>query len=317
MNKHLLGIVILFTHFFSSIYSQSIENTTKIYDFSICKNDDYKNCFSNIENPKVFNFSKLKNRNEVEKTHNAQLNKFIFENLDQDFFLFFEENLHKKDSVFFLNFTYYRNLKGEVIADLVGSNLKRKNYELHKKLVFLLTQTTTKKGKFTGQLKGKQFFNLMKLKFDHKTKTFSLSPYKTKKIKKNPNDSISAPVFKGCPVLANKYSEETHEAQKKCMEEKISSFVISNFDKKLIDKARFVLAEKYKIYGKELKSIARFWITKDGNINKIEAVGMIHEIEDEIIKILNKIPKIEPSTEKGEPISMLYSLPITFKTNPR
>lgn len=297
-------------------YSNEKKNPkTLIYDFSQCENDAYEKCFEGIDKPKVFDFTDCEDKKDVRKKYFDNLRDFIYSNLDIKTFDYFNANLREKDSIYTLRFTYYRNNKGEVIPDLIGSNLKRSNYEAHKKLVFLLSKATLPKEKNTAQLKGKQDFVFMNLKLNSITNKLQLLPYKKRdEFEFNPSDSLTAPVYKGCTALEDLYSKKTYKTTKRCMAFHISNLVSENFDKEIQKKAAVILAKKYGLYNKKIKTIAKFVFNKEGKVVDIETLGLVPEIEDEVTKILSKIPNAQPGTKKGALVSVMYSIPVTIKT---
>lgn len=62
------------------------------------------------------------------------------------------------------------------------------------------------------------------------------------------------------------------------------------------------------------KALARFVIEKDGSLSEVEVLnGVSPDIEKEVIRIVNEMPKWIPGTQNGEPAETFYSLPIVFK----
>lgn len=106
------------------------------------------------------------------------------------------------------------------------------------------------------------------------------------------------PVFPGCEDLS------TNDARKACMSEKITDHVNKNFDTSL---------------GKELglsgvnRIYVQFRINKDGNIEVLGARAPDPALEDEAIRTINSLPDMIPGKQRGQEVSVLYSLPISFK----
>ncbi len=103
------------------------------------------------------------------------------------------------------------------------------------------------------------------------------------------------PTFPGC--------SGDNEALKKCFSESISAFVGENFNTKL---------------GKDLgllglqRIAVQFKIDKSGNIVDVEARAPKPELETEAIRIIKKLPQMQPGEQKGQKVGVLYSLPIVF-----
>jgi len=106
------------------------------------------------------------------------------------------------------------------------------------------------------------------------------------------------PVFPGCENLGS------NEEQKKCMSEKISQFVNSNFDTSL--------GKKLGLTGTN-RVIVQFRIDENGNIQDARARAPHPDLEEEAKRTINSLPQMEPGKQKGRDISVMYSLPIAFK----
>jgi len=106
------------------------------------------------------------------------------------------------------------------------------------------------------------------------------------------------PVFPGCENLAS------NEEQKKCMSEKISQFVNSNFDTSL--------GKKLGLTGTN-RVFVQFRIDENGNIQDARARAPHPELEEEAKRTINSLPQMEPGKQKGRDISVMYSLPIAFR----
>ena len=69
-------------------------------------------------------------------------------------------------------------------------------------------------------------------------------------------------------------------------------------------------AQKAGLQGKVYVS---FIIEKDGTIREIKAKGTHRILENAAIKIIKKLPKFIPGTINGEPSSVPFSIPITWR----
>jgi len=105
------------------------------------------------------------------------------------------------------------------------------------------------------------------------------------------------PTYPGCEGLNN-------EEAKKCMSKKITQLVMENFNAKVADKDG--LTGKQKIY-------VQFKIDKQGNVADAEARAKNTALEAEALRVINKLPKMQPGEQDGKKVGVLYSLPIIFE----
>jgi protein TonB len=117
-------------------------------------------------------------------------------------------------------------------------------------------------------------------------------------IEENPKETIpfilveQAPRYPGC-------KGNSEEEYKKCFQEKIKKFVSrkfnSNFDLNLSGKQRIDM---------------QFEIDKNGNIVNIKARAAHKRLEKEAIRVLLKLPKMEPAKQRNKKVGVNYVLPI-------
>ncbi len=106
------------------------------------------------------------------------------------------------------------------------------------------------------------------------------------------------PVFPGCEGLAS------NEERKQCMSNNVAKLVNQNFNIKL---------------GSELgltginRIFVSFKIDDNGNITGIRSGAPHPRLEEEAIRVTQLLPQMQPGQQNGEPVGVLYSLPITFK----
>jgi hypothetical protein len=105
-----------------------------------------------------------------------------------------------------------------------------------------------------------------------------------------------APVFPGCTA-------DDNEAMKLCMSQKIAEFVNSNFN--------IGLGNELDLKGRQRIAV-QFKIDKSGNIVDVKARAPKPELEAEAIRIIAKLPQMQPGEQRGEKVGVLYSLPIVF-----
>ncbi|QCX37526.1 energy transducer TonB [Aureibaculum algae] len=106
-----------------------------------------------------------------------------------------------------------------------------------------------------------------------------------------------APIFPGCK--GNK------AALKKCLQEKIMGHVGKNFDTNLTNELGLEAGKK--------RVIVLFSIDRNGNISKVQARGPHARLEKEAIRVVNSLPKMIPAKQRGIPVGVKYTLPITLE----
>lgn len=106
------------------------------------------------------------------------------------------------------------------------------------------------------------------------------------------------PIYPGCE------NASSNKEKKACMVEMIKLFVLKKFDSRL-----------FKKYGvKRINRLyTRFKIDEDGNVVDIAARGDHPRLEKEALRVLEKLPKMKPGKVNGQPVGVLYALPIMFK----
>ncbi|MFB9056207.1 energy transducer TonB [Mariniflexile ostreae] len=88
-----------------------------------------------------------------------------------------------------------------------------------------------------------------------------------------------------------------------CLSIGVSEFVNLNFNSQIA--TSLDLIGKQKIY-------VIFKIDKNGNVIDIKARAPHPVLEKEMLNIINLLPKMEPSIQKGKPVTVPYSIPIIF-----
>lgn len=64
----------------------------------------------------------------------------------------------------------------------------------------------------------------------------------------------------------------------------------------------------------EARVISKFVINKEGSIENIQIINKVApEFEEEVIRVLNKMPKWSPGMQSGKPVNVAFTLPISFK----
>jgi protein TonB len=106
-----------------------------------------------------------------------------------------------------------------------------------------------------------------------------------------------APIFPGC--------KGTKQELRKCFSTKISNHVNSSFDANLAQNLQLSEGKK--------KIFVVFTINSKGNIDNIMARAPHPSLQTEAIRVIKTLPKIVPGKQRGNPVNVKYSLPITFQ----
>lgn len=102
------------------------------------------------------------------------------------------------------------------------------------------------------------------------------------------------PVFPGC---------ESAKDTRACFNEMIQQHISKNFKYPLE-------AQKQGLQG---RVSALFTITKEGAIENIRMKGPDQLLEDEVERILKRMPSMSPGKDDGKPVNVVYSIPVNFK----
>ena len=104
------------------------------------------------------------------------------------------------------------------------------------------------------------------------------------------------PLFPGCERVAK-------SKRRQCFQEKMGKHISKNF--------RYPeIAQEMGIQG---RVFVMFTIGKDGNISGIKTRGPDKNLEKEAKRIIDKLPKMTPGKQRGRPVRVPFSIPITFK----
>ena len=91
---------------------------------------------------------------------------------------------------------------------------------------------------------------------------------------------------------------------KECTDSGIKLFAKQNFNTRLANELRLSGYQRI---------TSAFTINKNGDIVNIRARAPHPQLEDEAIRVINLLPKMEPGRQNGEAVSVSYLLPIIFK----
>ena len=104
------------------------------------------------------------------------------------------------------------------------------------------------------------------------------------------------PIYPGCERV--KKSE-----RRNCFQDQINKHIRKNF--------RYPdIAQEMGIQGRVYVS---FIINKDGTIGSVRMRGPDKNLEKEAARIINKLPKMTPGKQRGRPVRVPFSIPITFR----
>ena len=102
------------------------------------------------------------------------------------------------------------------------------------------------------------------------------------------------PIFPGCENATDK---------KNCFNEMMQNHISANFK----------YPEEAQDKGIQGRVNAMFVILRDGSISDVKMRGPDKMLEDEVGRIISKLPKMKPGKQKGRKVNVPYSIPVTFK----
>ena len=104
------------------------------------------------------------------------------------------------------------------------------------------------------------------------------------------------PLFPGCEKVAK-------SERRKCFQEQINKHIRKN--------CRYPeIAQEMGIQG---RVYVNFIISKDGSITNIRMRGPDKNLEKEAKRIISKLPKMTPGKQRGRPVRVPFSIPISFR----
>ncbi|MBP8793145.1 MAG: energy transducer TonB [Lutibacter sp.] len=106
------------------------------------------------------------------------------------------------------------------------------------------------------------------------------------------------PLYPGC--------KGTNEERRACFSEEITKFVARNFNTQLSTDLGLTPGTIQKIF-------VMFKINKEGEISEIKARAPHVRLQEEAIRVIQKLPKMTPGKQRGKAVSVSYGLPIMFK----
>ncbi|MFD2099352.1 energy transducer TonB [Flagellimonas iocasae] len=107
----------------------------------------------------------------------------------------------------------------------------------------------------------------------------------------------NAPIFPGCEVIADE------DEKKACFQQMMQKHIQKYFD----------YPEAAQEMGLQGRVNVIFTIQKDGSIGEVKIRGPHESLEAEAARIISKLPKMTPGKQRGTPVKVPFSIPITFK----
>lgn len=132
------------------------------------------------------------------------------------------------------------------------------------------------------------------------TRIVAVEEIKVVKVEEDPEIPFAAiesvPVFPGC-------KGGSKEESKQCFQQKLQEHIQKNF----------TYPELAKDLGIQGKVYVMFVIDKKGQVTKIQSRGPDKILETEAERIIALLPTMTPGKQRGQPVKMPYTVPITFK----
>lgn len=104
------------------------------------------------------------------------------------------------------------------------------------------------------------------------------------------------PVFPGC--------KGNNEQLKKCFSDNVTAFFSKRFDPNLTQELGLAPGKK-KIY-------VVFKINNKGQISNVDARAPHPTLQKEVVKIISQLPEMKPGRQRGKPVTVSYSVPISI-----
>ncbi|SDH07291.1 energy transducer TonB [Psychroflexus sediminis] len=124
---------------------------------------------------------------------------------------------------------------------------------------------------------------------------------KDEPIKEMPFEFIEdVPIFPGCEQY------QDNERRKSCMSEQLERFINKEFDTGLA--SDLGLSGVNRIY-------TSFKIKANGEAEFINARAPHPKLIEESRRVIEKLPRMKPGRQRGNPIDVIFALPITFKVS--
>lgn len=108
------------------------------------------------------------------------------------------------------------------------------------------------------------------------------------------------PVFPGCESFI------TNEDKRNCMSKKIRKYIVRKFNTNKLDDSAMINSQKITV---------QFTINSNGNIVNVIAKASNKTLENEAVRVVSKLPKMQPGRQGNKNVAVQYTIPITFKVD--
>lgn len=217
-----------------------------------------------------------------------------YENGEIEWIVNYEEGYRQRE---------YKNFYDNGDLKLEGYNFKDKIYGEEKR--YLPNNVLEWKGNYEGGLLVKTW-----IKFDAKGNKIEKIKFKKGIPKSIEFQDVLKPtkipdgVTEHMPVFPSCEKALTNSIKKKCANQVVAKFIISNFNKNMISKLGLSPGKK--------QIFVIFKIDKTGQVKDVKAKAPHPKLEAEAIRIIKMLPKVKPGTQKKIPVTMPFSIPIIF-----
>ena len=117
-------------------------------------------------------------------------------------------------------------------------------------------------------------------------------------------EAISFKVLDKSPVFPGSTYEGSLDAMKKSFSQSIGMFVNKNFNTELAEALGLVGIQRI---------FAKFIIDENGDVTSIKVRAPHKDLETEVERVLNLVPKLTPGEKDGKAVKINFVLPIAFK----
>ncbi|WP_055412697.1 energy transducer TonB [Nonlabens sp. YIK11] len=124
--------------------------------------------------------------------------------------------------------------------------------------------------------------------------------------KKNKDKTAAFAIIEQVPIYPGCERKLSNAAYKSCMQEKITAHVSENFNTGV--------SKAIGIKGK-ININVQFKISAQGDVIDIYAKALNPLLEEEAIRVIQRLPNMQPGTQQGKPVNVIYGLPIIFQLN--
>lgn len=125
--------------------------------------------------------------------------------------------------------------------------------------------------------------------------------FNNNQIEIKPNELV---LFKRIPIFPGCENSNDLQSARKCINTKVQKHFSQKFD--------FNIANRLGLSSGTKKILIQFKINKEGIINDIKVKSPHPEISNEVIRIMNLLPKVEPAVQNGKKVAIRFEIPFTL-----